>query len=313
MQLNSQLKIYIKINHLKMTAIHLTIFLCLSFLSCQENANKTVTKLDTDKKMSIGKVDSIFHFKSKVSSILEDRGGNFWIGSKEDGLCKYDGKTYTYFTTNNGLPSNSVPFIQEDKFGNIWLNNGKDISKFDGKQFTVFDKKYILTVDIRKQPIQLSESDLWFGDYGKVGIYRYDGNDLSFISFEDSDLNLKLHYSHFFVSSITKVVNNQIWFGTLTQGAVGFDGKKFERIVDESLNFESEEEFLHIRSMLLDTKGNLWIGNNGVGVILKKENTLYHFSKDQGKLIPMKEFEVNTNKKQFAKNTGLQSFFIFFD
>ncbi|WP_340200922.1 two-component regulator propeller domain-containing protein [Ascidiimonas sp. W6] len=288
--------------------INIFIFLCITLFSC-EKANKETTKTKADTQNQIGVTDSIFRFNDGIISILEDSKGAFWIGSKENGLCKYNGKTYTYFTTKDGLPNTSIPYIQEDELQNIWLDNGKKITRFDGNEFRVFDKKYIPTIDINKSPIIVSKSDLWFRDYSKVGVYRYDGNDLSFISFENPPLNLTANNSHFFVSGITDIVDSQIWFGTLMQGAVGFNGKEFDKIVDQSLNFDSDKEFLHIRSMLLDSKGNLWIGNNGIGVILKKGDSLIHFSKEQGKLIPMNEFEANTNKKQFANNKGLQSVF----
>ncbi|MEM9820694.1 MAG: two-component regulator propeller domain-containing protein [Bacteroidota bacterium] len=293
----------------KSILIHWILFLSLGSFSCQENAKNIGSRSKVEPQATIGTSDSRFHFTNQMYSIFEDSKGSFWIGSKENGLCRYKDKVYTYFTTDDGLPSNSVPNIQEDENGNIWVESSKKITQFDGRQFINFDKKYIPTLNIKEHPIQLAESDLWFRDQNKIGIYRYDGNDLSFISFEDSTLNLTLKYDHFFVSSITSVVNDQVWFGTLMQGAIGLDGQTFDKINDESFRFTSDEEFLHIRSMLLDSKDNLWIGNNGIGVLLKQEDSLIHFSKVQGKLIPMDAFEANTNQKEFAKNIGLQSVF----
>lgn len=293
----------------KLATLILILFLCLGLFSCNETAKNSGSKLQTAQQSTIGKVDSTFHFKDKVNSILEDRNGNFWVGSKENGLCKYNGKNYTYYTTNDGLSSNSILSLQEDKVGSIWFDNRKDIIRFDGMQFMKFDKKYIPTIDVKNNPLQLSKQDLWFNDVSRLGVFRDDGKDLSFISFNDSSLNLTQDNNHFFVSSITDLVNDQVWFGTLMQGAIGFDGGKFERIKNESMNFESEEEFLHIRSMLADSKGNLWIGNNGVGVILKKKDSVIHFSKKQGKLLPVDEFVSNTEKRQFSSNTELQSVF----
>lgn len=77
-----------------------------------------------------------------------------------------------------------------------------------------------------------------------------------------------------------------------------FDHKTFKFKVNERL---------HIRSVLADSKGRIWLGNNGIGVILKKGDAITHFSKEHGKLIPMNEFEANTKMQQFAKNTRLQS------
>lgn len=69
------------------------------------------------------------------------------------------------------------------------------------------------------------------------------------------------------------------------------------------------DELIHIRSVLADSKGRIWIGNNGIGVILIKGETLTHFSKEQGRLIPMDKFIYNTQNNQTEKNTGIQSVF----
>jgi ligand-binding sensor domain-containing protein len=37
-----------------------------------------------------------------------------------------------------------------------------------------------------------------------------------------------------------------------------------------------------IRSILQDSKGNLWIGNNGIGVLLKNGNSVINFSMEKG-------------------------------
>jgi ligand-binding sensor domain-containing protein len=43
-----------------------------------------------------------------VNSSLEDKAGNLWFGTSGDGIYKYDGKSFTQFTTSNGLNSNAA-------------------------------------------------------------------------------------------------------------------------------------------------------------------------------------------------------------
>ena len=43
-----------------------------------------------------------------VRSILEDSKGNYWFGSWEEGVCRFDGKSLTYFTVNDGLSDNQI-------------------------------------------------------------------------------------------------------------------------------------------------------------------------------------------------------------
>lgn len=49
-----------------------------------------------------------------VRSILEDSKGNYWFGSWNEGVCRFDGKSLTYFTVEDGLGDNQVRSIHED-------------------------------------------------------------------------------------------------------------------------------------------------------------------------------------------------------
>jgi hypothetical protein len=40
------------------------------------------------------------------------------------------------------------------------------------------------------------------------------------------------------------------------------------------------DENLHIRSVLADSKGRIWIGNNGIGVLLMKLDKTTHFQSE---------------------------------
>ncbi len=57
-----------------------------------------------------------------VTCIHEDRTGTLWLGTI-GGLDKFDRKydQFTHFTTANGLPSELIWGILEDKQGRLWL------------------------------------------------------------------------------------------------------------------------------------------------------------------------------------------------
>jgi ligand-binding sensor domain-containing protein len=61
-------------------------------------------------------------------------------------------------------------------------------------------------------------------------------------------------------------------------GVFGYNGIDFTIINDETLGLDIETEPLHIRSILEDSKGRLWIENNGIGVLLKDGATIINFS-----------------------------------
>lgn len=224
-------------------------------------------------------------YTTGIRSILEDSKGNFWFGSHQEGLCLFDGQKLTYFTEKDGLSDRQVRSIFEDSNGRIWFECGVGLSSYDGKSLSAYTNKNYLLNHIW----QAGENDLWFkGDEstgynqleGKPGVYRYDGHQLSYHVFPFSDKENDASY--YSVSTpFSKGKNGRYWFGTY--GAViGYDGSSFTIIDSDMLGLNEETGYLHVRSILEDSKGNLWIGNNGIGVWLYDGETITHFSKDQG-------------------------------
>ncbi|MBL7937094.1 MAG: hypothetical protein JNM51_14900, partial [Bacteroidia bacterium] len=67
-----------------------------------------------------------------VYSILKDKKGNVWFGTQAQGVCRYDGKTFTWFT-EKGLSGSAVLGLFEDSKGNLWFgNNGAGLFRWDG-------------------------------------------------------------------------------------------------------------------------------------------------------------------------------------
>ena len=79
--------------------------------------------------------DEVNHITSTCVTLFEDDNQHVWIGSYGNGaLCYYDGG-YKHYSKENGLPSNNVLCIQEDKVsGDIWMSTSHGISrlKFSG-------------------------------------------------------------------------------------------------------------------------------------------------------------------------------------
>ena len=70
--------------------------------------------------------------------VLEDRRGNIWFASTDSGVYYYNGKSFQHFTTTEGLASNQVMSVYEDKAGVIWFGTGGGVSRYDGKSFQNF-------------------------------------------------------------------------------------------------------------------------------------------------------------------------------
>jgi ligand-binding sensor domain-containing protein len=122
-----------------------------------------------------------------ISCMLEDKSGNTWFGTRDNGLCRYDGKPFTYFSEKDGLCNNNVSCILQDKAGNIWIGSPVKagtkpggVCRYDGKSFTNFTMKEGLENNDIFCSVEDKAGNLWFGGrYGRL--YCYDGK--SFIDF----------------------------------------------------------------------------------------------------------------------------------
>lgn len=57
---------------------------------------------------------------SNVYVAVQDSKGYMWFGTDE-GVSRYDGKTFITYTTEDGLSDNDILRIMEDKYGRIWF------------------------------------------------------------------------------------------------------------------------------------------------------------------------------------------------
>lgn len=122
-----------------------------------------------------------------VWSILEDRQGRLWFTciqayqpsmTGDGGVTRYDGQTFTPFPETAGLSKNDVYTIYEDRSGKIWIGaTGVGAYRYDGKEFTLFDKtdRPDLTTNFGLQALlEDRNGTLWCGFSG--GLFRFDGS-----------------------------------------------------------------------------------------------------------------------------------------
>lgn len=112
-----------------------------------------------------------------ANCIIQGQEGYMWFGTNE-GLIRFDGKKTKIFTTEEGLNSNEVSAIYQDKEKTIWVGhkNGKIsyIKKNTADTFQLNNK-------LGEEKITGFYSDasgkLWISTYGS-GIYTYEKNEL---------------------------------------------------------------------------------------------------------------------------------------
>ena len=274
----------------KIKLIYLLFILTFNF-SCVEkkSTEKEVYKSESKK---TSETDTL-KFTSGIRAVFQDSKGNYWFGSLQEGVAVYNGKSFKYFTVNDGLTDNQIHSIQEDNEGLIWFNTQTGVSSYDGSRITNHTKSskenypnVLPNQDNESMTNKWmkSDTDLWFEAGNKAGVYRYDGQRLHYLDFPPQKL-LNPYDNLFAVTDISIGKNNRIWFGTYA-GVFGYNGSNFTIMNDETLGYDRKIEPLHIRSILEDSKGRLWIGNNGIGVLLKEGDSIINFSSKQRLIHP---------------------------
>ncbi|MBL8738518.1 MAG: hypothetical protein JNL12_18970 [Planctomycetes bacterium] len=219
-----------------------------------------------------------------VRSMLEDSAGNFWFGSWKQGVCRYDGKQFTYFTKADGLADDQVRSIHQDQRGVVWFECAVGVSGFDGQRLVTPGTKN----HAAKHDWQLQPGDLWFKEDGAVGVsqregqpgaYRYDGTTFTFHAYPT--VVGQAEPSAYATTGISRAASGRVWFATY--GAVfGYDGTNFTVLDEPRLGLDAMSGRLHVRSVYEDRKGRLWIGNNGIGVLLHQDGVTTQFTQAMG-------------------------------
>ena len=187
----------------------------------------------------------------QVGSILQDKAGNYWFITLNNGVYRYDGKSFTNFLSHEVLVC-----ILEDKVGNIWVGSWAHggVYRYDGKSFTHFDG---LSDDMIKCMLEDKNGDIWFGTRNH-GVDRYDGKVITNFSKKDGLGNND-------VSCIFEDKNGNIWFGSdfTGVGICSYNGKSFTNVTAKEILTDKEGWLYSVMTITQDNDGQLWFGSRG--------------------------------------------------
>lgn len=230
-----------------------------------------------------------------VTSFAEDKQGNIWLGT-HNGLSKFDGKTFINFTDKNGLVNNTVSELLIDKKGILWVGTWDGVSKFNGTTFSTFTlpnpdvelMPYQSTLHWVSEIIEDKQGNIWFSRDG-YGVCKYNGQSFTLYTKKDGLVSNN-------IQEIEEDKKGNIWFGsrvverdnpdktgrTGDGGLSKFDGKAFTHFPEIKGLCKNE-----VYAIYEDSKGNIWIGANGVGVYRYDGKDFTLFSKtDRADLMP---------------------------
>ena len=176
-----------------------------------------------------------------VYTIHRDRRGALWFGTGTFGVCRYDGRSFSWITEDELTeldpgPSFGVRGIVEDKDGKFWFSNllhrydaypnGASESLAASPSYKM--ERGIVSGESKEIPDAYFMSGLtdswgisWFATYG-AGVWRYDGKQLTRVPIAAGGRPVTLY-------SISRDNDGVLWLGTQAAGAWRFNGETFER------------------------------------------------------------------------------------
>lgn len=217
-----------------------------------------------------------------VRGITQDKQGNMWFATDGEGLCRWDGKAFTYFTEKEGLPSNYVRTVQVDSVGNLWITSRDGLCRFDGKAFTRMNSRAKpATGENSFEAMPPGQEALFFpaGEWMDGGILVQEAEMLRHFAapVDAADVEkLKANpgMNPYDVYSVHRDRDGIIWIGTESRGVYKWDGKAFTWFRDKELDKAA------VRAVFKDSRGNAWFGNSGVGLFRYDGKELRNFGDD---------------------------------
>jgi len=242
-------------------------------------------------------IDRRERFRAGITDIHVDSKGNIWFGTFGEGVKRYDGVSFKTFTTADGLKSNNVIKIFEDRLANLWFAGEKALTQYNGKSFQNFSIS-----DVTGVPIVIYQDihDVISFLYPDT-LVRYDGEDLEFLKLDEM---LGVLLDERMVRASTVDSQGNLWLAT-SHGAIKYDGKQF-------INYTTEDGLLinDIRDIVEDSQGNIWCATWGGGVALYNGEKFQAITTKDGLIHNniRKVFEDSKGNMWFATDGGITKY-----
>ena len=197
-----------------------------------------------------------------VRTMYQDKKGNYWFGTNENGIIRYDGQTLETIRIEGIRPGIRVMKIVEDNAGNIWFGTSDGLIKYDGEKFITFSKKEGLPgEDEEIWGLTIDKNGLiWVGSTG--GVSHFDGEKFTpFILPETRVENPQPMLSDKLVFQFLEDKNETMWFVTDGNGIFKYINGEFTHLTNKSGLTDNNAS-----GILEDRQGNIWIGTFYGGV-----------------------------------------------
>lgn len=116
-----------------------------------------------------GGFEKVADIKFRVNCFHRDMQGYLWIGTLGGGLCRMKDGGIEILDHRNGLSSNIIADIHEDRDGTIWVGTIKGLNRYKDGKFEVLNKQSGLPDEVIYSILADHKGNFWIGS--NRGIY----------------------------------------------------------------------------------------------------------------------------------------------
>lgn len=211
---------------------------------------------------------------NQILKIFIDNSDLVWIGTNDNGLCKFSGTAFSHLTISPFNNSEAKVFsILQDKNKNYWVashGNGLIKMSYENGKATIlktFTVKDGLPDDFLTSLCFDSSDNLWIGTSNN-GVAIYNGSKFSYITEKDGLSADK-------INAIYMDSKNRMWIST-NNGVTKVENNKFD-LSNESNGLINNE----VQCVIEDKLENIWIATYG-GLARYNGATLENFDEENG-------------------------------
>ncbi|MBN8704139.1 MAG: hypothetical protein J0M08_13820, partial [Bacteroidetes bacterium] len=237
--------------------------------------NGSVTIYDTKKGLP----------SNNVSVIYQDVNGTIFIGTNGGGFAKfldrleangYKGNLFQKINTENGLSSDKVLSIIQDRERNIWIGTSLNLNQYFDEQFEMYGINEGLDNSLIWAVAQSKDGNYWLGTEG--GVVKFikgeNTNESKFVNYTGKKSEVQN------IVSLYEDVQGNVWFSNFGEGISYLDpsSKKVTTLTEK--DGVSAKEIYFVTG---DNNNGIWFASNGNGIYrydLKTKSVRNYTTKD---------------------------------
>ena len=202
-------------------------------------------------------------FKSNdIRFLQQDRQGRLWISTSYGLVCRHNGQ-FTGYTTNEGLPDNSIGSVVEDVNGNVWIGTDGGLVRFENGKFKTFTVEQGLSRNVIQTLCARADGSVLVGT--SAGVQSISGDRFSTFGIPPSVLPAN-------INAIAETRNGQLWLGTVD---------RLVAVNTQGFTIASIPLSARVSALLVDRGDVLWVATTA-GIIRLHDTTIERFTSGNG-------------------------------